>query len=240
MSLKQQIQDLRDLRDEDLISILKYSKKRKLDIEKNPGEFVEACKSDAKNSVEQAQFILAKLLWLGMAVKRNPSEALVWAKEAAENKSVSAIILLSNIYELGFDGLEPDRKKALEYLEKAAKMGSTRAMNLLSAAYFEGIGVAKNELRAIELLETAASLSDSDAQYSLGVILSEDLTDSDKMDSGFDLIKKSAENLNPLGHNRLDYIYRFGWGNVPKDQEKARYHSEMYEKLTKRWPEDLI
>lgn len=54
-------------------------------------------------------------------------------------------------------------KKAIDYLEIAAKSNNAKAIMLLGVFYYDGIGVDANYKKAIEYFEKAEKFGDSDA-----------------------------------------------------------------------------
>ena len=78
-------------------------------------------------------------------------KAISWLKKAASQDFAPAICNLAVMYEKGY-GTPKDEAKSIELLKKAANMGNTRSMNLLSRSYALGIGVEKNMDIAIKWL----------------------------------------------------------------------------------------
>ncbi len=61
-------------------------------------------------------------------------------------------------------------KIAFSLYQKEAKKGDTTAQNALSYLYFNGIGVAKNNAKALEWLQKAAKSGDARAAFDLGML----------------------------------------------------------------------
>jgi TPR repeat protein len=60
-------------------------------------------------------------------------------------------------------------EEAARAYEQAASAGSASAMNALGALYFNGLGVAKDDVQARTWLQKGADLGDIAAQYNLGL-----------------------------------------------------------------------
>jgi TPR repeat protein len=66
------------------------------------------------------------------------------------------------------EGFVAQPARGIEWLEKAVERGDATAMRELGIIFFKGELVEKNQDRGIDLLQTAARLSDGDAQKILG------------------------------------------------------------------------
>ena len=67
-------------------------------------------------------------------------------------------------YEHGKGGLTKDEAKAVEWYQKAAEMGSARAMYNLGVCYKYGVGtLMKDEAKAVEWYQKAAEAGSSEA-----------------------------------------------------------------------------
>ena len=91
--------------------------------------------------------------------------ALKYYKEAAELRSVDAIINLGTIFEEGGYGkMERDLKKAFEFYEKAANLGDSRGFLNMGFMYEKGKYVEKSRSKALEFYQMAAEQGDSTAR----------------------------------------------------------------------------
>ena len=85
----------------------------------------------------------------------------------AEHNDVAAEYKLAHLY-AGGSGIETDKRKAQNWLERAAEHGSAAAQYELGNALREGSGVVQDYERAAQWLALAASHGHPDAQYALG------------------------------------------------------------------------
>jgi TPR repeat protein len=116
---------------------------------------VEAVESlNAAAAYKMGDYETARQRWLALAAKDN----------------TSAMINLANIYEQG-QGVPRDMTKAIQWLEKAATLGDSRAQFELGMAYERGLGVERDPKRAAQWFRRAAEQGDSTAQFNLGVML---------------------------------------------------------------------
>ncbi len=76
-------------------------------------------------------------------------------KNRCDQTDATACLALYEIYEKGLFGLK-DRQRALNYLGRAAELGSNRAMQTLAEAYEAGEGVPKDPDKARDLRERAS------------------------------------------------------------------------------------
>ncbi|MCS7008892.1 MAG: sel1 repeat family protein, partial [Chthoniobacterales bacterium] len=58
---------------------------------------------------------------------------------------------------------ERDTVAAAQWYERAANLGHIPATTLLADCYLRGLGVPKNTIRAVELLEVASNFGDTNA-----------------------------------------------------------------------------
>jgi len=119
-----------------------------------------------KNSVQAVQSLEAYAKYK-MAQYEEARE--IWLMLAEENNT-SALINLANLYEQG-QGVEPNLKQAVVYLQKAADLNDTRGQYQLAMMYEKGRGVERDLHQAAYWFEKAAEQGDETAQFNLGVML---------------------------------------------------------------------
>jgi len=85
----------------------------------------------------------------------------------AETGDASAEYKVSQMYVQGA-GVDPNRREALVWLERAAKHGSVEAQYEYGNALREGAGVVQDYESAVKWLQLAAEHGNPDAQYELG------------------------------------------------------------------------
>ena len=87
--------------------------------------------------------------------------------KAAETGDSAAEYKLSRMYAQGV-GVDPNRKEALNWLERAAKDGDVEAQYEFGNALREGAGVVQDYQSSVKWLQLAAERGNADAQYALG------------------------------------------------------------------------
>lgn len=96
-------------------------------------------------------------------------------KEAAEHGNLLACKDLSVCYQYGL-GVELDKQKAVEWINKAVELGDAEAMAMLALYYHIGFGVEKDDAKARELFIKAYELGDKSVKEivrSMGLHFSE-------------------------------------------------------------------
>jgi TPR repeat protein len=94
--------------------------------------------------------------------------ALAELNADAAKGDLDAMFMLSRLYAEG-KGVKQDLKVAFEWMEKAAKGGSTRAEGSLAMYYSEGIGTSRNDAKSLEFGLRAAEKGDPISQFVMGV-----------------------------------------------------------------------
>lgn len=92
-----------------------------------------------------------------------------WLDLAARDNT-SAMLNLANLYAQG-QGVEADPAEAIQWLEKAAALGDSRAQFELGMAHENGIGVERDPRAAADWFREAAEQGDKEAQFNLAVML---------------------------------------------------------------------
>lgn len=128
-------------------------------VHKTGSMFLEGCGVERNLTQASNYFNLSKtvsaedLLKLGKALLsddtvQDKEVAFTWIKEAAEMNHVEALKIAGNMYLRGF-GVDKIPAKGIESLTKAANLGDTESMAILSGYYFEE-GEDKNEQTGFE------------------------------------------------------------------------------------------
>ncbi len=158
---------------------------------------------------------------------KDKEKGYYWYKKAAEEGANygddgTAYYVMGLIYkgqDPNFTGIvEPDKKVAMEWFEKAASNGYIAAQ--IEMGHYE-IDNNKNIEKAIYWYKKAAEQGNSTAQGLLGVIyMGDERIEYKDVEKAVYWYTKSAEQGNILGQYSLGYIYFYGEG-VPKDENKG-------------------
>lgn len=105
--------------------------------------------------------------------------ALKLLTSGANLNDVLANYNLGLAYKYGDNGVQLERKKAFPYLSAAAEAGFVPAMIEAARALNSGVGVTRNNKRAVELLEIAASRGSAEAMYLLGLMYRDVIIDTE-------------------------------------------------------------
>ena len=119
---------------------------------------------EANNGNIDAMYLLGKLNWESDYVE----EAFDWFSKAAEQGQADATYFIGNFYwhPTGLGLVEPSDEKAIAYYQKAAELGSAKAMCELGRQYRQGtVTLEKDHTKAIALFQKAAELGEPEASY---------------------------------------------------------------------------
>ena len=131
-------------------------------VPKEPAEAVKWLRKAADQGDADAQAGLGVMYKEGDGVAKNPTEAVKWLKKAAEQGDSRALRLLA--MDWGLDSLpsrnsklgEAELAEAVRLFRVIAVEGDGWAQNWLADAYSQGVGVAKDDVAAVEWWRKAA------------------------------------------------------------------------------------
>lgn len=181
-------------------------------------------KNYLKNYRKHALLLMLSAVFLVGAIPgyaMNPEE-LAMTRQAAENGSASAQVLLAIAYLDGDAGLLKDAKLAAQWLERAALQGNGYAEGRLADLYADGIGVAKSPKIAADWRERAARRSNVEAQFKLGEMYLEGIGVAQDRQRAREWLQKAAEDGNREAAYLLARMYSEGLGG-PKDPALAEH-----------------
>ncbi len=111
--------------------------------------------SRARAGYVEDELKVARSLWLGLGVPRNPIEAARWTMRAANHGDPAAQTDLGYAYFNGL-GVSVDQKEALKWFQRAALSNYAPAQYDLAFAYLNGLGVPEDTASGVRWLERAA------------------------------------------------------------------------------------
>ncbi|HBV88463.1 MAG TPA: hypothetical protein DEF42_17910 [Desulfosporosinus sp.] len=117
-------------------------------------------------------------------------------------------------------GTEKDAVKAVDCLERSAKLGNSNAQYLLAKIYLEANSGLENVERALEWLGKAAENGNAQAQYALGKLYRDGNHVEKDIVKAVALFKLSVEQENQFAQYALGKLYLFG-EEIPKDVAAA-------------------
>lgn len=200
-----------------------------------------AAKGDAR-----AALLVGALYDTGIGGAQSYAEALDWYQRAAEGGNAAGMFNVAVMYDAG-RGVPQDHQQAAAWYERAAAAGFARAEYNLAMLYEEGVGVPRSRARAVQLYSKAAghgltaarahlarlgvradkppvgrTRSSEDAsmlefQQAQRILLGRGVAAAAQ---AAELLRRSAEQRNPLAEYNLGYCYEHGLG-VPRDPVQA-------------------
>jgi TPR repeat protein len=143
------------------------------------------------------QLELARLYHEGIGTVKDPFEAAVWCRQAAEQGNVNAMRTLAICLEDG-DGVSVDLAEMAKWYRKAADQGDPESQFKLGVCYRDGLGVAKDDHHAVKWTKQSAEQGHPIAQANLGsFIISGD--DQSRYPEAIKWFKLSAKQGHPGG-----------------------------------------
>ena len=121
----------------------------------------------AQVGAAEDQFALASMYHDGHGTVKDPLEAAVWCRKAAEQGLVEAMRTLAICLEDG-DGVNVDHVEMAKWYRKAADKDDPESQFKLGVCYRDGLGVAKDEKQAVTWTKKAAEQGHPIAQANLG------------------------------------------------------------------------
>ena len=157
---------------------------------------------------------------------RNNEEALKWYRKAAIQGHVKAQYYLGRLYSsdycgpdwFDYSGIEggPQYKESVKWFEKAAQQNHPESQYCLALLFFNEIGVAQNDVKALELLKKAAMQNVIDAKILLGHLYFEGRGVAQNLSKAADLYRDAIKRNEgcEFSHNKpslyLDAYIRLG------------------------------
>jgi TPR repeat protein len=187
-----------------------------------------------------AQLKLGLLYYTGQGVSEDVTKAVKWFGKAAEQGNARSQFYMGITSE--------DKAKAAEWFSKAAEQGDADAQYELGFLYFNGQGVPKDDIKAIQWLDEAEMQGNEKAKELSDRLLSETLVDNLEIyvvavkkafktgnyANAIKLLGRSAEKGDAEAQVLLGSAYNDGKG-VPKDPSKAY---ELFSKAAAQGHED--
>ncbi len=215
---------------------IQYLLKENVDLmEDEPIEIRRYLEKQASQGILEAQFVLSKLLLLGLVGDRNQEQAFKWCKRAYDSGYMPAIESMAQFYLGGFY-VDKDIGRGIKLLTEASNKGSAYATSFLSMAYLHGISIVKDENKGEMLEKKAAEMGDANSQYSVAMKIL-DSGDVSLFEKGMQWLQTAAKNGLPRAHRELARVYSKGSYGMPKDKDKSIFHRRKADDIeTKHYP----
>lgn len=189
--------------------------------------------AEAKKGDAKAQNEVGGWYYRGRHVKQNYAEAAQWWAKAAKQGNVKAIGNMGLCYQTGH-GVKADSLKAVRLYQRSIKEGNNALFNqnveqakkgsvfsnmLIASCFRNGIGVGKDQAKAVPFLTNAANRNCVDAQRELALIL---INDKKAMEAS-KWFKKGADNDDTVCTFYYGKMLLEGLGVKPDKKEGANY-----------------
>ena len=164
-------------------------------VEEDEAEAVKWYQRSAIQGNAGAQFALGRCYFEGIGVGEDNDNAVKWFKRSAEQGHAEAQYYLGICYYSGL-GVPENYKEACKWYRLAAEQDFPSAQSRLGDSYANGEGVKQNFAEALKWFRRAASheyLSDSHAQYMIGLFYYYGNTVEQDYSEAFEWFQRAAE-----------------------------------------------
>ena len=169
----------------------------------------------AQVGAAEDQFGLASMYHGGHGTVKDPLEAAVWCRKAAEQGYVDAMRTLAICLENG-DGVKEDLVEMAKWYRKAAEKDDPESQFKLGVCYKDGLGVAKDEKQAVIWTKKAADHGHPIAQANLGSFILSTI-DEASFPEAVKWFKLSAKQGHPGGMYKYGLAHFSGMG-IPENR----------------------
>jgi TPR repeat protein/serine/threonine protein kinase/parvulin-like peptidyl-prolyl isomerase len=161
---------------------------------------------------------------------QGPEEAVKWWREAAEQGSPEAQMLLGLAYSDGV-GIAKDAAQAANWWKKAAEQGLAGAQYLLGLAYSDGRGIDEDKSEALTWYEKAAEQGDASAEMALAYLYQNGGGESFDPDpaKALEWFRKAAQRDDPNAQLEIGNAYTRGNGVTRNFKEAALWYAKAAE-----------
>ncbi len=180
-----------------------------------------ALMAKARAGNTDAQFLVGTKYELGANVTKDPAQAAVWYRKAADQGFAQAEHSLGLLYELG-NGVPADSATAAQWYRKAAEQGFAPAQFSLGLCYVHGKGVPQDIGQALAWYEKAAKQNNSDAMLNLAFLYHNGQGVPKDEARSFDLVRQAAEAGSADAQFQLGMDYYQGEEGLRPDNDLAR------------------
>ncbi len=205
-----------------------------IDVQKSIDFYTKAFKNGRRNCAYFLQSIYA----LGRGeVKADEAKRMEWLDKGIKCNQTDCMVTMALIclYEDSVYKEYHNPQKGVDLLKKAARHGSGVAYYLLGTLYYEGDLLKKDDKKAFENWQKAASLKDPHGGSHLAYAYIEGVGCDKDVAKGIDVYKQAVENGSGQSANNLYVIYWKGDNGVEKDEELAKYYLLKAAELGDDW-----
>ena len=186
----------------------------------------------AKGGSREAYMVLVRAVLNGWGMDADPEQAFVMLDRVVhEWNDADAYTLYGYMYDVGL-GVAKDSLLGFAYTDTAVMLGSPQAMHNMAANYLNGYMVECDTAKALELLERAAEVGESQYALRLGRFYSS-LSPTDYPNAetrAFELFKQAADKGNSEAMCALGLCYENGQGTQVSFQKAYEMYRAASEK----------
>ena len=149
----------------------------------------------------------------GKGVKHDLEKGVSWLEKAAEQKHLTALLIVSSYYQKG-RGVEKDSLKAIEWLKQQARLGVANSYQYIGEIYLCERDVGPDIAEAKKWFMLAEDKDVIWGKYWLGIA---DLFEDDfkyEYDTAVEKIRIAAEKGDAVSQYKMGLIYYYGIGRV--------------------------
>ncbi len=126
-----------------------------------------AWKASAESGEAFEAYLIGRCYEEGWRTRRDERKALFWYRVAAGGGCREAFYFVAALLAWGSNEDMRQPKLALQYFQRAARLGDRDALYQLGCAYLDGDGVGVNRRKGLELLRKSASMGSEHARTAI-------------------------------------------------------------------------
>jgi TPR repeat protein len=203
--------------------------------DKNWAAALTACTREGNAGSLSAQRNLGVMYDQGLGVNKDPAQAALWYRKAADAGNRDAQFQIAMMYENG-RGVPQDQKQAIDWYRKAALLGDADSQVKIARAYMDGKGVNKDEGEAAAWFQRAADQGNLYALNRLGAMYIDGKGVHKDEQKGVRLFQAAVAKGDAQGQFNLAAMYAKGRG-IAKSDSAA---NDLYVKSAKQGYADAI
>lgn len=179
---------------------------------------------NTEDCITEAQFLVGTCYFYGTGISVDKDEAIKWYTKAADKGHLEAMYNLA--YCMMLSGTRENKQKGFKLFQSAADKGHIGAQFGVALAYYNGDGVKRDTIKALEWLKKSAENNYSQAQgllgqsYQFGQLVPKNISNAIKW------YTKAADGGETRAMTQLGYIYLEGKEYAINYTKAQQYFSE--------------
>lgn len=177
------------------------------------------CLLRAESGDIDAELELSRMYFDGTGVPRDPAQALLWARKAADQGSANAASAIGSWYYHGV-GVPQNYGEAFRWYSVSARRGDAAGEYGLGYMYLHGLGVKQDDQEAIKWIRKSAELGYARAQCELGFLYRKGYGISQDYAQAAFWYRKAADQGDSEAESGIGFMEFYGYG-VAEDRREA-------------------